>query len=195
MPPVRKAPVRKAPVGKAPKQQARPDYEAPETLVVAEPEQLRALADGVRTSIIAILREHARSTQELAADLGIPKGTVGHHLKVLERAGLIRVVRTRKVRALTEKYYGRTAKLFLFQAEDPETVSAIGAAILRQAALEIERATDGAGFGHTKVSLTKKDVTRLERRLKTLMQDFREAEDPDGEPYALITAMYKRPVA
>ena len=57
--------------------------------MVSEPEQLRALADDVRNAIIAVLRERARSTQQLAGDLGIPKGTVGHHLKVLEKAGLI----------------------------------------------------------------------------------------------------------
>ena len=41
-----------------------------------------------------LLRERAASTSELAVALEAPKGTVGHHLKVLESAGLIRVVRT-----------------------------------------------------------------------------------------------------
>jgi len=173
----------------------QPDYEAPDTLVVSQPDQLRALADGVRTAIIALLRERAFSNQQLAERLQIPKGTIGHHLKVLENAGLIHVVRTRKVRAVTEKFYGRTAKLFLFHAEDPTDARAIGTAMLRQAADELERSHEGAGFGHTKASLEKKDVDRLERRLKRLMDDFREAESPDGEPYALVTAMYLRPDA
>ena len=173
----------------------QPDYEAPDTLVVSQPEQLRALADGVRTAIIALLRERAFSTQQLAAKLDIPKGTVGHHLKVLEAAGLIHIVRTRKVRAVTEKFYGRTARLFLFHTEDPEDARAIGTAMLRQAASELERTSEGSGFGHTKASLTKKDLARLERRLKSLMEDFRAAESPDGEPYALVTAMYRRPDA
>jgi DNA-binding transcriptional ArsR family regulator len=172
-----------------------PDYDAPETLVVAAPEQLKALADQVRAAIIALLRERAYSTQELARDLGIPKGTVGHHLKVLERAGLIHVVRTRQVRAVTEKFYGRTARLFLYKTEDPADARAIGVVMLRQAAGELERAPEGAGLGHTKASLTHKDAERLERRLKKLMEDFRAAESPDGEPYALVTAMYRRPDA
>src|SRR5436190_19686548 len=89
------------------------DYEADDILVVSKPDQLRALADDLRATVIALLRERARSTQELAEELELPKGTVGHHLKVLERAGLIRVVRTRKVRAVTAKYYGRVAWLFV----------------------------------------------------------------------------------
>lgn len=171
------------------------DYDAPETLVVAAPEQLKALADQVRAAIIALLRERAYSTQELAKELGIPKGTVGHHLKVLERAGLIHVVRTRQVRAVTEKFYGRTARLFLYKTEDPADARAIGVVMLRQAAGELERAPEGTRLGHTKASLTRKDVERLERRLKKLMADFRAAESPDGEPYALVTAMYRRPDA
>ena len=97
-----------------------PDYEADDVLVIHEPEQLRALGDDLRSRIVVLLRERARSTTELAKALELPKGTVGHHIKVLERAGLIRVVRTRQVRAMTERYYGRSARLFLLQSTDAD---------------------------------------------------------------------------
>ncbi len=71
------------------------DYEAEDTLIVADAAQLRAMADPFRTQLIQLLRDRARSTQEISEELSMPKGTVGHHLKVLESAGLIRVVRTR----------------------------------------------------------------------------------------------------
>ena len=171
------------------------DYDAADTLVVDRPEQLRAVADEVRNAVIALLRERAFSTQQLAGRLGIPKGTVGHHLKVLERAGLIHVVRTRKVRAVTEKFYGRTAHLFLFHAEDPADARALGATVLRQAANELERAPEGSGFGHPKARLTERDVRRFERRLGKLMDDFLAADSPTGEPYALVGALYRRPDA
>ena len=171
------------------------DYAAPDTLVVDRPEQLRALADEVRSSIVSLLRERAYSTQQLHAALGIPKGTVGHHLKVLERAGLVRIVRTRKVRALTEKFYGRTARLFLFHAEDPADARALGATVLRQAAAELERAPSGASFGHPKSRLTAKDLARIDRRLSKLLDDFLAADSPDGTLTALATALYQRPDA
>jgi DNA-binding transcriptional ArsR family regulator len=169
-----------------------PDYDAPETLVVDAPEQLRALADDVRGAIIALLRERAHSTQELAAELGIPKGTAGHHVKVLESAGLIQVVRTRQVRAMMEKFYGRTARLFLFNAENPADARALAASVLRQAASEIDRSPAEASFGHVKADLSDKDAARLERRLKRLFDDFRAAETAEGEPHALAAALYKR---
>ena len=170
-----------------------PDYEAPDTLVVCERGQLRALADDVRSEIVALLRERAFSTQELAQRLGMPKGTVGHHVKVLEQAGLIRVVRTRKVRALTEKFYGRTAFLFLFRSEDPEDARGIGASMLRQAAGALERSPDSAGWGHVKVRLSEKDRHRFERRLRRLMDDFLAADSEDGEPCGLAGVLYRRP--
>jgi len=170
-----------------------PDYEAPDTLLVCERGQLRALADDVRSEIVALLRERAFSTQQLAEKLGMPKGTVGHHVKVLEHAGLIRVVRTRKVRALTEKFYGRTAFLFLFQSEDPEDARGIGASMLRQAAGALERSPDGAGWGHVKVRLTDKDRHRFERRLGRLIDDFLAADSENGVPCALAGVIYRRP--
>ena len=41
-----------------------------------------------------------------------PKSTVAHHVNVLAEAGMLRVVRTRRVRAIDERYYGRTAGVF-----------------------------------------------------------------------------------
>jgi DNA-binding transcriptional ArsR family regulator len=166
------------------------DYDAADTMVVADPKQLKAMADPLRTQLIQLLRDRARSTQEIAEELGLPKGTVGHHLKVLEAAGLIRVVRTRKVRAMTEKFYGRTARLFLYHAEDPADSRAISANTLRQAASEVDQSPAVSGFGLIRARLTKKDIDRFDRRVKTLMQDFRTADTPGGKPWSMTTGIW-----
>ena len=168
-----------------------PDYEAEDTLIVSEPDQLRALADELRGRIIGLLRERAWSTQQLARELDIPKGTIGHHLKVLERAGLIRVVHTRQVRAVTEKFYGRVARLFLFQPEDPADVRALGAATLRDAAALLERAPHGANWGLVLSRISSQDAQRFERRLDKLVDDFRERERPDGIAHRLAVAYWR----
>lgn len=90
-------------------------YELEEYVGAESSEQLKALAHELRVAILALLNERAASTTELAAALGRPKGTVGYHLKVLEAAGLIKVVTTRRVRALTEKYYGRVARTVVYK--------------------------------------------------------------------------------
>ncbi len=166
------------------------DYEADDTLLVSDPAKLRAMADPFRVQLVQLLRDKARSTQEISEQLGIPKGTVGHHLKVLESAGLIRVVRTRKVRALTEKFYGRTARLFLYQTEDPADGRAISAVTLRQAANEVDLAPLVAGFGLVRARLTQPEIDRFERRVKKLMDDFRGADKPGGAPSSLTAGIW-----
>lgn len=77
-------------------------------------EQAAAFSERTRTDIMMMLVERPATTKQLAEALDKPKGTVGHHLKALEAAGLMAVVRTRKVRAITEKYYGRLARTYVF---------------------------------------------------------------------------------
>jgi DNA-binding transcriptional ArsR family regulator len=169
-----------------------PDYEADDVLVIREPERLRALADEVRMKIIALLRDRAASTTELAEQLGMPKGTVGHHVKVLEQAGLLRVVRTRQVRALTERYYGRTARLFVMKGEGEDSWGGSGAILLRQAADEVTPAAENserATFALLHRRLSEKDAQRFLRRLERLIDDFHETGS-EGDEFALVVGLY-----
>ncbi len=52
---------------------------------------LRALADGTRLRIIAILRDGELYAQEVVARLGISQSAVSRHLSMLESAGIVRV--------------------------------------------------------------------------------------------------------
>jgi DNA-binding transcriptional ArsR family regulator len=79
---------------------------------VTTPAQLRAMADPLRATILDLLHERAATVAELAAAVHRPKSTVAHHVKVLAEAGMLRVVRTRRVRAIEERFYGRTARMF-----------------------------------------------------------------------------------
>lgn len=92
------------------------DYEIADEVQADTPEALKALADGTRLAILDLLLERAATTSHVAEALGKPKGTVGYHLKVLEKCGLVRIVRTRQVRALTEKYYGRTGRTIIMSS-------------------------------------------------------------------------------
>lgn len=90
------------------------DYDIDDVVVAESPEALKALVDPTRTLILDLLLERAATTSQLAEAMDKPKGTVGYHLKVLEDAGLVHVVRTKPVRAMVEKYYGRTGRTIVF---------------------------------------------------------------------------------
>ena len=89
-----------------------PDYDLADRLALTTSDQVRALGNPVRTTILGLLHERAASITELATAVGRPKSTVAHHVKVLADAELIRVIRTRRVRAVEEAFYGRTARMF-----------------------------------------------------------------------------------
>ena len=94
-----------------------PDYELADRIALTLPSQVKALSHPIRTTILGLLHERAATVSELAVALGRPKSTVAHHVKVLAETGLVRVVRTRRVRAIDERFYGRTARMFYVGVE------------------------------------------------------------------------------
>lgn len=89
------------------------DYELESELMADTPTRLKALGDPLRLAVVDLVLERAMTVTEIAERVGRPRGSVAHHVDVLVDAGLIRVVRTRKVRAIDERYYGRTARTFV----------------------------------------------------------------------------------
>ena len=77
-------------------------------LVLTEPAQIKAIAHPVRTRLLTALELDPASAKQLAGSLDLTHGNVGHHLKVLERAGLVEVIEERRVRALTERIFAPT---------------------------------------------------------------------------------------
>ena len=94
-----------------------PDYDLADRIALTEPSQVKAISHPLRTTILGLLHERAATVSELAIALERPKSTVAHHVKVLNEAGLIQVVRTRRVRAIEERFYGRTARMFYVGVE------------------------------------------------------------------------------
>ena len=94
-----------------------PDYELADRMALTRPAQVKAIGHPLRTTILQLLHERAATVTELATAIGRPKSTVAHHVEVLTRNGLLRMVRTRKVRAIEERFYGRTARLFYVAME------------------------------------------------------------------------------
>ena len=94
-----------------------PDYDLADRIALTEPSQVKAISHPLRTTILSLLHERAATVSELAVALERPKSTVAHHVKVLNGAGLVQVVRTRRVRAIEERFYGRTARMFYVGVE------------------------------------------------------------------------------
>jgi DNA-binding transcriptional ArsR family regulator len=94
-----------------------PDYELADRIALTSASQVKAIGHPLRTTILGLLHERAATISELALAVERPKSTVAHHVKVLAEAGLVQVVRTRRVRAIEERFYGRTARMFYVGVE------------------------------------------------------------------------------
>lgn len=90
------------------------DYELADEIALDTPARLKALGDPLRHLILDLVLERSMSVTELAERVRRPKGTVAHHVDLLHEVGLLQVTRTRKVRAMEERFYGRTARTINF---------------------------------------------------------------------------------
>src|SRR5438067_9553556 len=67
--------------------------------------ELRALAHPLRLKLLEMFAGEPRTTMQVAALMGEPPTRLYHHVNALERAGILRLERTRQVRGTTEKYF------------------------------------------------------------------------------------------
>lgn len=83
-------------------------------------EEIKTYSDPYRLRIITFLknsREEA-TVKEIADYLGEVPAKIHYHIKKLERAGIIELVRTKEVKGIIAKYYYLTANDYLIEGEE-----------------------------------------------------------------------------
>jgi len=81
--------------------------------VVNDPEKFQLLADDSRRKIIFLLRATEMTVSQIASTLEVTPQAIYHHIKKLQKADLVQVVREERVGHLIESYYRATAEAFL----------------------------------------------------------------------------------
>jgi DNA-binding transcriptional ArsR family regulator len=90
---------------------------------MADLEELRATAHPIRLQLLSLVTGIAMSSAEAARELGITQANASYHFRLLERAGLVRVVETARVRGGTAKRYRHETSAEPFEVTVPtETV-------------------------------------------------------------------------
>ena len=171
-----------------------PDYELADRLVVSAPAQLRALADPLRATILDLLLERAATVAELATAVQRPKSTVAHHVHVLMDAGMLRVVRTRRVRAIDERYYGRTARVFFVgivnrPGEDPTTVHANALSVAAAESVPAHEADDLRSIlRHARIPSER--AAEFWLRVNAVVQEFSQLPRSGQTVYGFAAGLY-----
>ena len=154
-----------------------------DTFLVETPEQLKALAEPLRQSLLEQFCEPA-TIKQAAARLGVPVTRLYHHVDQLLAAGLIRVAREEKRRAVSERFFQAVARRF---AVNPSAFGGDGSRAdergrIARAYLEELLAVGDAGEGafrlmRTRARLTDAGRARLESEIARLLQEL---ADPDA---------------
>ena len=175
--------------------------ELPIGFSITTAQQLKAFSDPTRSRILGIIQNQPATAKQIADRLGATPGAIGHHLHVLEAAGLAKVVARRLVRGIVANYYTRTARIFNYNLPHEVAGSAsLGLGIMTKARDELAEAlvtieddplqTDG--FPHIRLSPERAQV--YSERLQALIEDvLHETPDPEGEVYGILVAMFKAP--
>lgn len=178
---------------------AMPDL--PLHLEVTEEQQLAAIGDPTRSRILGAIQHQPATAKQIAGRLGLAPGTVGHHLRVLEEAGLVQVVARRLVRGIVAKYYTRTARIFnIYFPHNAELESASALHIIDAARNQLAEALllnapdplSKIGFPHARLSPAR--ARAYQERLEQLLDDFlAEPPAPAGRVYGLCGAIFASP--
>lgn len=171
-----------------------PDYELADRIALTRPAQVKAIGHPLRTTILQLLHERAATVTELAAAVGRPKSTVAHHVDVLARNGLLQVVRTRKVRAIEERFYGRTARMFYVAAEPSPAGEGMAGdfndfeVAARESAKAFERGKLWGFIRHARVS--EDQVSQFWDRMAELVDEFDRMPRSGDTVYGFAIGIY-----
>jgi DNA-binding transcriptional ArsR family regulator len=175
--------------------------ELPAKLVVNTGQQFKAISDPIRSRILGIIQNQPATAKQIADRLGASPGAIGHHLHVLEAAGLAQVVARRLVRGIVANYYTRTARIFKYDLPREVTGdTSINLDIMAKAYEELAEAEANkeedvnqcAGFPH--IRLSSERARYYSERLQALVDDIlSESADPDGKVYGILVSMFMAP--
>jgi len=171
-----------------------PDYELDDMIVVTDPPQLRALVDPLRGTILELLLERAATVTELARAVQRPNGTVAYHVNLLVGTGLLRVVRTRKVRAIEERYYGRVARTIYIGAlsspEDKQVVAAMNGLARAAAEAAPAHAADDLRCTLTHARIPIEDVRAFWAEVQEVARRFAQIPRSGDQVYGFVAGLY-----
>jgi DNA-binding transcriptional ArsR family regulator len=171
-----------------------PDYDLEETVVVTAHRQLRALADPLRATLLELLLERAATVTEMAQAVGRPKSTVAYHVSLLVDVGLLRVVRTRRVRAIDERYYGRVARTLyigvLTRPEDKQVVLAINGLAEAAAESAAAHAADQLRCTLVHARIPVDEVRNFWSQVQALARQFAQIPRAGDQVYGFAAGLY-----
>jgi DNA-binding transcriptional ArsR family regulator len=178
--------------------------ELPPKRVLTNMQEFKAVSDETRSRILGLIQQRPATARQVADRLGSTPGAIGHHLHLLEAAGLVQIVARRFIRGTVANYYTRTARMFVFdfprgvKGDDP--ADSISLRMVDHVHDELTHVlTSGKddpymhnGFLHPRLTPERANVYL--QRLNSLIEDMiHEAPEPSGQVYSIFITMFTSP--
>jgi len=185
------------------------------TYIIRDLETLRVIADPIRNQILEVLQFTPQNTKEVADKLGLAPSKLYYHFNMLEKNGLIKVVETRQVSNLIEKYYQAVAIYFMVDSsllnfessEGKENMYTLVESSIDTTREDLMRSLHARSLQIEQGEAEKKRSIMLTRnlsnmsdekaeefviRMHDLVEEFIDADthDPNDQTFAVTVAMY-----
>ena len=167
-----------------------PDYELEDEVHAETTAQLKAVADPLRNQILTLVMDRAASVTELAEALDRPKSSMAYHVDQLVDAGLLKVVRTRKVRSIDERLYGRVGRVIVI-ADSVMPAGSRGRSFLTEAhneAVEIDDDKMQSTIRHARIPKHRR--VEFWKKVSALADEFTSLERDGDVVYGFVAAVY-----
>jgi len=167
----------------------------------------RALADPTRFRVLEALWDGRKTAKELAVVLGVVPNRLYYHLRILEEAGIIRVVDAAVTGRFAERVYGASVAGYgaelVGPSTDPEDRAAFFGAMLAAAGSEIRDVVFTSGSGpaggraldlhvvRAVLHTTPEEFAALTQEIDRLSARATRRGDPHARAYRLVVAAYE----
>ncbi len=174
----------------------------PARYTVSTEQQFKAISDMVRSRILGVIQHQPLTARQIASRLHATPGAIGHHLHVLEEAGLVKVVARRITRGIVASYYTRTARIFDYDLPpDVRGYHTVNLDLVARMQTEMldsivsyEDADPARVDAFPRVRLSLEKALEYRRRFTALLDEMiEEKPDPQGEVYDIFFAIFKAP--
>ncbi|MDX9849739.1 MAG: winged helix-turn-helix domain-containing protein [Anaerolineaceae bacterium] len=183
--------------------------------IINDLETLKVVADPVRNQILEVLEKKPQNVKEVADKLGLAPSKLYYHFNMLEKVGLIKVVETRQVANLIEKYYHTTSSfididhnllnfstvegkenMFTMVTSTIDTTREDLLRSLQARSLQLEQGVAGklrsVTLSRYISNMTDEKADEFHKRLEGLLEEFIDSDtkDPEQQTFAMTIAMY-----
>jgi DNA-binding transcriptional ArsR family regulator len=165
--------------------------------VLSTEQQIKAYVHPVRMGILDLLAEKKLTVSDVAKKFGVHPATITHHFKLLEKVGLVKLVEKRDAGRNIEKYYRAVAHNFevKLRKDKPVNKKALGLSVLRNS---LSTAIKEVRGGDSKLIIAlmesarikSKDLPKFQKKLMSLLKNFRSFDSGSGEAYTLSVGFY-----